>query len=93
MARAQASPTDEISRVTLALRGYRVLLDSSLPQRKPGRGRNIEFLSYAYTERGAIMLAAVLNSYRAIEMSIYIVRAFVQLRELLSSSEGPCEAA
>jgi hypothetical protein len=60
MARAQASPTDEISRVTLALRGYRVLLDSSLPQRKPGRGRNIEFLSYAYTERGAIMLAAVL---------------------------------
>ncbi|HKS67647.1 MAG TPA: ORF6N domain-containing protein [Candidatus Acidoferrales bacterium] len=38
---------------------------------------------YAFTEHGAIMAAGVLNSGRAIEVSIYVVRAFVKLRELL----------
>ena len=38
-----------------------------------------------FTEHGAIMAATVLNSARAIEMSVYIVRAFVRLREFLSS--------
>jgi hypothetical protein len=41
----------------------------------------------AFTEHRAIMAATVLNSPRAIEMSIYVVRAFVQLRELLSSNK------
>ena len=54
---------------------------------KPGRGQNIKFLPYALTEHGAIMAATVLNSRRAVEMSIYVVRAFVQLRELLSSNK------
>jgi hypothetical protein len=54
---------------------------------KPGRGRNVKFLPYAFTEHGAIMAATVLNSPRAVEMSIYVVRAFVQLRELLSSNK------
>jgi len=54
---------------------------------KPGRGQNIKFLPYAFTEHGAIMAATVLNSPRAVEMSIYVVRAFVQLRELLSSNK------
>ncbi len=36
-----------------------------------------------FTEHGAIMAASVLNSPRAVEMSVYVVRAFVQLRELL----------
>jgi hypothetical protein len=51
-----------------------------------GRGgrRN---LPVACTEHGAIMAATVLNSPRAVEMSIYVVRAFVQLRELLASSK------
>lgn len=40
----------------------------------------------AFTEHGAIMAATVLNSPRAVEMSIYVVRAFVQLRELLASN-------
>ncbi len=53
----------------------------------PGRGQNIKFLPYAFTEHGAIMAATVLNSPRAVEMSIYVVRAFVQLRELLSSNK------
>ncbi len=54
---------------------------------KPGRGQNIKFLPYAYTEHGAIMAATIINSPRAVEMSIYVVRAFVQLRELLSSNK------
>lgn len=39
----------------------------------------------AFTEHGAIMAAAVLNSRRAIQMSVFVVRAFVQLRELVST--------
>jgi hypothetical protein len=41
------------------------------------------YLPLAFTEHGAIMAASVLNSERAVEMSVYVVRAFVQLRELL----------
>ena len=40
----------------------------------------------AFTEHGAIMAATVLNSPRAVEMTIYVVRAFVQLRDLLASN-------
>jgi predicted AAA+ superfamily ATPase len=54
---------------------------------KPGRGKNIKFRPFAFTEHGAIMAATILNSPRAVEMSIYVVRAFVQLRELLSSNK------
>ena len=41
---------------------------------------------FAFTEHGAIQAANVLNSPRAIAMGIYVVRAFLQLRELLVSS-------
>jgi ORF6N domain len=41
----------------------------------------------AFTEHGAIQAANVLNSPRAVEMGIYVVRAFVQLRELLASNK------
>ena len=43
-------------------------------------------LPHAFTERGAIMAATVLNTSRAIQVSIYVVEAFVRLRELLSSN-------
>ena len=49
--------------------------------------RDPRFPPYAFTEHGAIMAATILNSPRAIEMSVYVVRAFVQLRELLSSNK------
>lgn len=42
-------------------------------------------LPYAFTEHGAIMAATVLNSPKAIEMSVFVVRAFVRLRETLST--------
>ena len=39
----------------------------------------------AFTEHGAIMAATILNSPRAIQMSVYVVRAFVRFRNVLSS--------
>lgn len=50
------------------------------------RSRNLRFPPFAFTEHGAIMAATVLNSPRAVEMSVYVVRAFVKLREILASN-------
>ncbi len=50
--------------------------------------KNLKFspnLPFVFTEHGAIMLASVLNSTAAIEASIQVVRAFVKLREILST--------
>ena len=41
---------------------------------------------YAFTEHGAIMAANVLNSRQAVRMSVFVVRAFVRLREMLSAN-------
>jgi hypothetical protein len=49
---------------------------------KQGRGGRRK-LPLVFTEHGAIMAASVLNSERAVQMSVYVVRAFVQLRELM----------
>ena len=49
-----------------------------------GRGGR-RYLPYAFTEHGVAMLSSVLNSDRAVQMNILIIRAFVQLRELLAS--------
>lgn len=48
--------------------------------------RDPRFLPFAFTENGAIMAANVLNSASAARMSVFVVRAFVRMRELLSSS-------
>jgi hypothetical protein len=42
-------------------------------------------LPYAFTEHGAVMAAGVLNSERAVEVSVFVVRAFVRMRKLLSA--------
>ena len=44
-------------------------------------------LPYAFTENGAIMAANVLNSPQAVRMSVFVVRAFVQMRELLGGTK------
>lgn len=54
---------------------------------KMRRGQHRKYLPFAFTEHGAIMAATILNSSRAVEMSIYVVRAFIQLRELLTSNK------
>jgi hypothetical protein len=48
--------------------------------------RDPRFPPYAFTEHGAIMAATILSSPRAVEMSLYVIRAFVRLRELLASN-------
>jgi ORF6N domain len=76
-------PADFVFRLTPAewdsLRSQFVTLET-------GRGRHRKYTPLAFTEHGAIMAAAVLNSPRAVEMSVYVVRAFVRLRELVASS-------
>lgn len=59
---------------------------SQIATLKAGRGQNIKYRPYAFTEHGAIQAANVLNSPRAIAMGVYVVRAFVRLRDLLASN-------
>jgi len=59
-------------------------LRSQIATSKMGRGGQ-RYAPFAFTEHGAIMLAAILNTPRATEVSVYVVRAFVKLREMLAS--------
>lgn len=64
-------------------------LDSGNPSRsqfatlKTGRGQNVKYLPYAFTEQGVAMLSGVLNSDKAIQMNISIMRAFVEIRRII----------
>ena len=49
--------------------------------------RNVRYRPYAFTEHGALMLSSVLKSKRAVEMSIRVVRVFIQLREVLAGNK------
>jgi hypothetical protein len=52
------------------------------------RGQHLKYLPHVFTEHGAIMAATVLNSPEAIQMSVFVVRAFVKMRQaLISRSE------
>ena len=51
-----------------------------------GRGGR-RYLPYAFTEQGVAMLSSVLNSDRAIQVNIAIMRAFVRLRQILETNE------
>ncbi|MCX6827181.1 MAG: ORF6N domain-containing protein [candidate division Zixibacteria bacterium] len=59
------------------------VLRSQIVTSKKGRGGR-RYLPYVFTEHGAIMLASALNSERAVETSIFVVRAFVHMREMIS---------
>jgi hypothetical protein len=62
-------------------------LRSQIVTLKSGRGQHRKFLPYAFTENGAIMAANVLNSPEAVRMSVFVVRAFVQMRDLLGGTK------
>jgi hypothetical protein len=83
---AKRFPADFMFQLTAqeaaALRSQ-IATSNAPPQGRGGR----RYLPYAFTEHGAIMAATILNSPRAVEMSVYVVRAFVQLRELLASNK------
>jgi len=48
--------------------------------------RNVRFLPYAFTEHGAVMAATVLKSPRAVQMSVFVVRAFIRMRAALADN-------
>ncbi len=50
------------------------------------RGQHIKHLPHVFTENGAIMAATVLNSPQAVRMSVFVVRAFVKMREALTGT-------
>jgi hypothetical protein len=61
-------------------------LDAADKDGKPGRGRYSKYLPMAFTEHGAIMAATLLGSARATEISVHVVRAFVQWRSMLATN-------
>ena len=63
------------------------VLTSQIAISKKGRGGR-RTLPYAFTEHGAIMAANILNSKRAVEMSIFVVRAFIKMRQMLAASKA-----
>ena len=52
------------------------------------RGGNVKFAPFAFTEHGAIMAANILNSPQAVQMSVFVVRAFVKMRGLLTDTRA-----
>src|SRR3984957_8426787 len=81
---AERFPADFMFRLT---RAETEALNRSQIATGSQKHRDPRFPPYAFTEHGAIMAASILNSPRAIEMSVYVVRAFVQLREMLASNK------
>ena len=76
-------PPDFVFTVTSA--EYENLRSQNVTSTPKHGGRR--YLPHAFTEHGAIMAATVLNSKRAIEMSVFVVRAFVQMREALLANQ------
>ena len=76
---AERFPDDFMFRLT---RAETEALNRSQSVTGSQKHRDPRLLPFAFTEHGAIMAATVLNSPRAVEMSVYVVRAFVKLREL-----------
>jgi hypothetical protein len=74
-------PPDFIFRLTPA---ETVTLNRSQNATGSQKHRDPRFAPYAFTDHGAIMAATILSSPRAVEMTVHVVRAFVQLRETLA---------
>jgi predicted amino acid-binding ACT domain protein len=74
-------------RSSLIASGEGVAMNRSQIATGSDRHRDPRFLPYAFTENGAIMAANILNSEQAVRMSVFVVRAFVRMRELLSGSK------
>ncbi|MGB8582451.1 MAG: ORF6N domain-containing protein [Candidatus Sulfotelmatobacter sp.] len=75
-------PADFVFQLTA--KEYEALRSQIVTSKETRGGRR--YLPYAFTEHGAIMAASVLNSERAVEMSVFVVRAFVRLREMLANN-------
>ncbi len=80
---AERFPEDFLFRLT---RAETEALNRSQSVTGSQKHRDPRFPPFAFTEHGAIMAATILNSSRAVEMSVFVVRAFVRLRGLLASN-------
>ncbi|MBS1610569.1 MAG: ORF6N domain-containing protein [Bacteroidetes bacterium] len=58
-------------------------LRSQIVTLKAGRGQHSKYLPYAFTEQGVAMLSGILNSDKAINMNIAIMRAFIEIRKIV----------
>jgi len=61
-------------------------LRSQIAILKTGRGQHRKYLPHVFTEHGALMVANILNSPRAVAMSVYVIRAFVKMRGELAAN-------
>jgi hypothetical protein len=75
-------PSDFVFRLSAKEQKF---LRSQIATSKKGSGGR-RYAPNAFTEHGAIMAATVLNSKRAVQMSVFVVRAFVRLREMLATN-------
>ena len=48
------------------------------------RGQHVKYLPFAFTEHGAVMAATLFKTKRAVEVSVFVVRAFIQMRRMLT---------
>jgi phage regulator Rha-like protein len=62
-------------------------LRSQIVTLKTGSGKHRKYLPFAFTESGVAMLSSVLNSERAIQVNIKIIKTFTRLRELVASNK------
>src|SRR5258708_22169259 len=77
-------PSDFVFQLTA--KEHKFLRSQIVTSKKGSGGRR--YPPYAFTEHGAIMAATVLNSSRAVQMSVFVVRAFVRLREMLATNRS-----
>lgn len=65
---------------------FEVLRSQNATSKMEGRG-GVRYLPYAFTEHGVLMLSNVLNSEKAVKVSIQVIRAFSKLKQMLSTHE------
>ena len=76
--------TDEFTNLKSQFATSSSIAGNTKPANHGGRRK----LPLAFTEHGAIMAATILSSPRAVEVSVYVVRAFLKLRELVATHQG-----
>jgi len=85
-------PTDFMFRLTVeeyrGLRSQFAISNRSQIVTGSQKHRNPRYVPYAFTEHGAVMAANILHSKRAIQMSVFVVRAFIRMRQMLIEQRG-----
>ena len=77
---------DELEKIRIQVKDLypgEISLRSQFVTLKTGRGEHAKYLPLAFTEQGVAMLSGIINSKKAINMNIAIMRAFVELRRVL----------